>query len=195
MFVNHPHVNRPNNVMPVEDIVPPKTRGNFHLNEVVIKQLPIPGTRVISSLAYGRSLWGECAKITTGLPDGTTKNYFLKVSFWDNSNWVLCYLLTQHKVIAGPKASIISEGEFESIQALNYVMPSLAPTPWTRGKYIDEESYFMLMDFREVGKQPPDPAIFAARLAELHKKSVSPTGKFGFHTTTCHGTTTQITDV
>jgi hypothetical protein len=43
------------------------------------------------------------------------------------------------------------------------------------GKVQNEEAYFMLVDFREVGEQPPDPVKFTARLAELHKKSISPT--------------------
>lgn len=101
----------------------------------------------------------------------------------------------EEKVARGPSASIMCEGEFESMKAINEVSPSLAPKPWARGKYKNEDSYFMLTDFRDVGKQPPDPVKFTARLADMHMRSVSPTGKFGFHTTTCHGTITQITDI
>ena len=50
----------------------------------------------------------------------------------------------------------------------------MAPYVWTWGKYKNEEAYFMLVDFGEVGEQPPDPVEFTARLAELHK-SISPT--------------------
>jgi fructosamine-3-kinase len=87
------------------------------------------------------------------------------------------------------------EGEFESLKALNAVSPALSPYVWSWGKYKNEEAYFMIAEFREVGEQPPDPVKFTARLAELHKKSISPTGKFGFHTTTCHGAITQVTDI
>ena len=87
------------------------------------------------------------------------------------------------------------EGEYESMKALNAVSETLAPRPHTWGKYKDEEAWFMIVDFREVGEQPPAPVKFTARLAELHKKSISPTGKFGFHTTTCHGTITNVTDI
>ncbi|KAK2787219.1 hypothetical protein FQN52_007308 [Onygenales sp. PD_12] len=177
MSTDHPHVNRPNNVMPEEAIKPPRTFGNFPLDEAVLEKLPIPGTRVISSRAYGMSLWGRCAKIVAELPDGTTKKYFLKVA-------------------KGPNAAIMCEGEFESMKAINHTLPSMAPKPWAWGKYKNDEAYFMLVDFREVGAQPPpDPIKFTARLAELHKNSVSPTGRFGFHTTTCHGTITQATDL
>ena len=34
---------------------------------------------------------------------------------------------------------------------------------------------------------PPDPAQFTTRLAELHHKSESPNGMFGFEVTTCDG--------
>ncbi|EHK96155.1 hypothetical protein M7I_8141 [Glarea lozoyensis 74030] len=54
--------------------------------------------------------------------------------------------------------------------------------------------YVWAWDFREPGEQPPDLVNFTARLVELHKKSISPTGKFGFHTTTCHGAITQFTN-
>ncbi|KAI9746972.1 MAG: hypothetical protein M4579_007549, partial [Chaenotheca gracillima] len=40
----------------------------------------------------------------------------------------------------------------------------------------------------------PDPARLAARLAQLHKTSVSPTGQFGFHIPTCHGRFAQVVD-
>ena len=58
----------------------------------------------------------------------------------------------------------------------------------------EPETHFLLAEFRNVGEQPPDPIKFTARLAELHRISKSPTGKFGFHTTTCHAFLTQITD-
>jgi len=35
--------------------------------------------------------------------------------------------------------------------------------------------------------------MFTKRLAEMHQKSVSPTGKFGFHMTTCHARVPQAT--
>lgn len=42
-------------------------------------------------------------------------------------------------------------------------------------------------------EQMPDPEKFTARLAELHQKSHSPTGKFGFHVTTYSGYLPQYT--
>lgn len=38
------------------------------------------GTKVVSAEAYGYSAWTITGKITTILPDETTKKYFLKVT-------------------------------------------------------------------------------------------------------------------
>jgi len=106
------------------------------------------------------------------------------------------------------------EGEYESLKALHAVSPTLAPRPYTVGdifRFIpskadsvsfqwgrhqrkEPKTYFVLCEFREAGEQPPDPIKFMTRLAELHRNSVSPTGKFGFHITTCHNWITQATD-
>lgn len=91
------------------------------------------------------------------------------------------------------------EGEFESLRALHAVSPELAPYCYSWGKLTSKvpsasDTYFLLADFREVGEQPPNPIKFTARIAELHKNSKSPTGKFGFHITTCHAKLPQITN-
>jgi protein-ribulosamine 3-kinase len=126
------------------------------------------------------SLWGQTAKIFTELPGGEKMNYFLK------------------SVSLGDLGRVMIEGEFESLKAINAVAPEFAPLPHGWGKYrgsrCTEDTYFLLAQFREVGEQPPDPIKFTARLADMHKRSVSPTGKFGFHTTTCHAKLPQITN-
>lgn len=43
-------------------------------------------------------------------------------------------------------------------------------------------------------EQPAEPVKLARRLAELHQKSKSPTGKFGFHFATCHAKIAQKVD-
>ncbi len=40
----------------------------------------------------------------------------------------------------------------------------------------------------------PDPVQFCSCFAELHQKSVLPTGKFGFHITTYRGRYPQVVD-
>ena len=90
----------------------------------------------------------------------------------------------------------MTEGEFESLKAIRTVSPTFVPQVYAWGRYekSEPETYFLLAEFREIGEQPPDPVIFTACLAELHRNSVSPTAKFGFHTTTCHAKLTQITN-
>src|SRR4051794_27666140 len=87
-------------------------------------------------------------------------------------------------------------GEYESAKAMHDTLPDFVPKPYAWGHYTEDgkETYFLLVEFRLVGEQPPDAARFTAKLAELHKKSVSPTGKFGFHVVTCHGKVPQATD-
>lgn len=41
----------------------------------------------------------------------------------------------------------------------------------------------------------PDPTKLCRKVAELHKRSVSPTGMFGFHATTCQGNLSQATNL
>jgi protein-ribulosamine 3-kinase len=93
-------------------------------------------------------------------------------------------------MVSLPKiAKYMIEGEYESLKAMHSVCPEFVPEPYAHGQYDQDgkQMYFLIEEFRLVGEQPPDPVRFTAKLAELHKKSVSPTGKFGFHTTTCHG--------
>ena len=47
------------------------------------------------------------------------------------------------------------EGEFESLKAIHAVTPDFVPKPYDWGKYKqnDPETYFLLAEFREVGKQ------------------------------------------
>src|SRR5271154_749131 len=83
------------------------------------------------------------------------------------------------------------EGEYESAKAMHAVVPSFIPIVYAWGPLKKGPGYFLLSEFREVGQQPPDLAKLTMRLAELHKNSVSPTGKFGFHVPTCHGNLPQ----
>ena len=47
------------------------------------------------------------------------------------------------------------EGEYESLKAIHAVTPDFVPKPYDWGKYRQEdpETYFLLAEFREVGKQ------------------------------------------
>jgi len=81
-------------------------------------------------------------------------------------------------------------GEFESAKEIYRLMPGFIPKPYGYGRYkeADPVTYFYLSEFIDMDiTTPPGPDEFAAKLSELHKKSESPTGKFGFHVVTCDG--------
>ena len=85
---------------------------------------------------------------------------------------------------------MILEGEFESAKEIYKLMPGLIPKPIGYGRYKmkDPVTYFYISEFFEMDvTATPDPVQLASKLAELHKKSQSPIGKFGFHVTTCDG--------
>jgi fructosamine-3-kinase len=91
------------------------------------------------------------------------------------------------------------EGEFESLKAIDAVSPGFVQKPYAWGKYektdqTNQETYFLLAEFRDVGQQPADPVRLGARLADMHQRSISPTGKFGFHYSTCHAKISQAVD-
>ena len=88
------------------------------------------------------------------------------------------------------------QGEFESLKAIHAVSPGFVPTPHAWGKFEKSPSatYFLLAEFRDVGEQPADPSKLTARLADLHKRSQSPTAKFGFHYATTHARIAQAVD-
>lgn len=67
--------------------------------------------------------------------------------------------------------------------------PNFVPKPYAWGKFQrqDPETYFFLCDFIHMSNELPEPVQFCSKLAELHRRSTSPTGKFGFHIPTCHG--------
>ena len=88
------------------------------------------------------------------------------------------------------------EGEYESLRAIHAVSPSFVPKPFAWGKHRQDDpaTYFLLTEFRDIAKQPADPEQLAAGLADLHHRSRSPTGKFGFHYPTVHARIAQAVD-
>ncbi|KAH7116932.1 Fructosamine/Ketosamine-3-kinase [Dendryphion nanum] len=97
----------------------------------------------------------------------------------------------------GERGRIMVHGEYESLKAIHAVSPELAPEPYAYGSFESGrlKTHFLLTQFRPIGQQPPAPVAFTKLLADLHRRSQSPTGRFGFHTTISHVTLPQITDV
>lgn len=124
-------------------------------------------------MPWNPSAWTRTAKVTTELPDGTTKDYFLKTC-------------------AADVAPVMMEGEFHSLSTIKSLMPDFVPQAYGWGECKGTPgTYFLIMDFLDLMAKIPDPATFATLVSDLHRKGDSPTGKFGFDKPTCHGKIVQ----
>ena len=87
------------------------------------------------------------------------------------------------------------EGEFNSMSELYRTAPNFVPKPYTWGKLnvSNPEMYYFICDFIEMTNENPDPAQLCTKLVQMHQRSKSPTGKFGFHLNTCQGNLPQQT--
>lgn len=81
------------------------------------------------------------------------------------------------------------EGEYTAMSALREVVPAMIPRALAWGKFQLESppTYFFLAEFKNMSDKLPDPVQLGALIAELHQKSVSPTGQFGFGIQTYDG--------
>jgi protein-ribulosamine 3-kinase len=83
-------------------------------------------------------------------------------------------------------------GEFESTKAIYAIDPDFTNHPLGWGSFRDTpDTHFYLCAFRTLSEDVPDTEPFCGRLAALHRDSVSPNGKFGFHVVTYNGNLPQ----
>jgi protein-ribulosamine 3-kinase len=143
--------------------------GNFPVDENVVAKLP-EGARIVSADRHGTSAWTVTARLLVELPDGENQRYFLKCASDE----------------AGRR---LMEGEFHAMSELYKAMPNMVPKPHAWGRYAVKtpETYFFLQEYIEMSDRVPAPDQLCKKLALLHRNSVSPTGKFGFHVNTCQG--------
>lgn len=78
-------------------------------------------------------------------------------------------------------------GEYMSMLEIYNTVPDFAPRPRGYGKCDGDDSCFFLCDYLSIKSELPNPVTLGKKLAEMHKKSQSPTGQFGFHVTTFDG--------
>jgi hypothetical protein len=112
---------------------------------------------------------------------------------------VQCYLSfnKSSKVAYGETGRVMLHGEFELSKAIYKLMADFIPQPFGFGqsKVQSPATYFYLSEFVDMDvTTAPDPVEFTSRLAEMHRTSQSPTGKFGFHVQTCDGDRAHIVD-
>ncbi len=81
------------------------------------------------------------------------------------------------------------EGEKQSLVEISQYSPSLVPKVHDRGRLLHTSPpmYFLLLEFLDLKDETPDSTAICARVAELHIKSTSPNGKFGFFAPTYQG--------
>ncbi|KAK5312977.1 hypothetical protein LTR93_011119 [Exophiala xenobiotica] len=150
------------------------TKPNVDSN--VVAELP-DGCRILSTEGHGVSFWANTARIDVVIADGQTRNSFFV------------------KVVSNDIAKNMVYGEFGSMKAIYSLLPDFVPKPIAWGTYrSNPDIHFFLCEYREMADNMPDPKKFSAQLALLHKNSQSPTGKFGFHITTCSGNLPQLND-
>lgn len=84
------------------------------------------------------------------------------------------------------------EGEYEGMLTIHKVTPGFVPEPIAWGEYQSTPAtFFFICEFIDMEETLPDPAEFCSKVAELHRRSVSPNGKYGFHVSTYNGSTPQ----
>jgi protein-ribulosamine 3-kinase len=81
------------------------------------------------------------------------------------------------------------EGEYHGMLELYKTAPHMVPKPhgWGKIESVDIPTYFYVCDFIDISDALPDPVKLDELVADLHKRSISPTGKFGFHLPTYDG--------
>lgn len=158
----------------VKDVIP-DIGGNFTVDQSIMHHLP-KGARILEASTFGTSAWTRTARIAVELEDGTSKSYFLKC--------------------AAEGGAMMMEGEYNSMNELYKLVPRSVPKPYAWGKFQLKvpETHFFLCEFVDMDHELPDPVQFCARIAEIHRTSVSPTGQFGFQVPNCHGKIPQIVD-
>ncbi|KAK8127505.1 hypothetical protein PG984_008613 [Apiospora sp. TS-2023a] len=124
---------------------------------------------IICIIPSGSSYWARTAKIQTETPEGEEQSFFIKVQ-------------------CGDYAQKLFAGEYASMHALREAMPDLTPLPIGTGQYTsDPDKFFYLCEFRELVEDVPDVEVFSSMIVEMHRRGVSPDGKFGFPVPTYGG--------
>lgn len=149
--------------------------GNKKIDPAVATELP-RSCLILSTETHGISFWASTGQINVQSENGTNLSFFIKV-------------------LSGDTGKKMVESEYESMKAIYKVMPAFAPRPIAFGTYQSvPNTHFFLCEFHEILDDMPDPHKFTMSLSELHQKSKSPTGKFGFHLPTYSGSLPQWTE-
>lgn len=75
---------------------------------------------------------------------------------------------------------------------ISRAVPGLCPTPIAQGTFSTSDGHFFLCTFHNLTSSA-SPNVQASEIAKLHSYA-SPNGKYGFHVTTCCGSTKMPND-
>ena len=97
-----------------------------------------------------------------------------------------------NQVAQGDIGKNMVSGEFFSMTTLHQVIPDATPAPIAWGTYAsNSDIHFFLCHFVDVIDEVPDIETFTIKIAELHLRSFSPNGKYGFPIPTYMGQMAQ----
>ena len=134
-----------------------------------------PRSKFVSAIPHGTSFWTRTVRVNIELADGSTQANFLKIGN------------------AEIRRNMV-RSEFEGVNAIYAIVPDFVPRPIGWGTYkADQNKHFYMSEFIPMREELPDPQVFCAKLAQLHRDSISlsPNGKFGFHVATYAGNMPQ----
>ena len=124
------------------------------------------------------------------LNDGIPKSFFIKVGFIRLLSFSLTLYLGSFriKVTMGDRGRSMVEGELASMRAIYELDLHICPVPIACGTYKSDPSlHFFLCSFQNFTEEVPETLLFYEKIAQMHLKSNSPTGKYGFYVTTHNG--------
>ncbi|KAI1269034.1 hypothetical protein F5Y18DRAFT_439599 [Xylariaceae sp. FL1019] len=143
-----------------------------YLSDWLDTELPL-GTIVQGISPSGKSNWARTAKIEATDEAGRETNFFIKV------------LQLEH-------GKNMVSSEFKTMSKLYSITPKLVAEPIAWGAYLEKpEAYLFICRFCEMSGEIPDLEKFPSMLADMHKRSQSPDGKFGMPYVTYSGRNPQ----
>ncbi|KAJ3487313.1 hypothetical protein NLG97_g6436 [Lecanicillium saksenae] len=130
---------------------------------------------ILSVVQHGSTNWstGLRADVLDGEDE---KSYFIKI--------------IEREELVG-----MAEAEYEGQKAIYSVIPDNAVKPVAWGHFSDTKSKaWFIAEYLNLRARAPPLELFLPIVKQMHQKSVSPTGKFGFHVTPYYGPPPMVVD-
>ncbi|OAA81750.1 Fructosamine/Ketosamine-3-kinase [Akanthomyces lecanii RCEF 1005] len=144
------------------------------LDGAILAVLP-ENSEVLSVAQHGSTNWSTGLRVD--VQDGDDeRSYFVKI--------------IEREELVG-----MAEAEYEGQKAIASVIPDNAVVPVAWGYFSDTKAKAWFMaEFSNLRARAPPLEQFLPIVKQMHQKSVSPTGKFGFHVTPFYGPPPMVVD-